>query len=81
MTVKQEPKTAGPKWSNSGNICALTDGERHLGHIVRADQGWLAFDGTHVNGDGCSFQTLGFFPSIESARKAVMRAAGLSIRV
>jgi hypothetical protein len=36
-------------WRHSASICALADGERHLGHIVQIGGRWYAFDATHFN--------------------------------
>jgi hypothetical protein len=58
-------------WSESKNFCALSDEDRHLGHIVRAGEGWLAFDATHLNEQGSWFLSLGFYPEITVAKEAV----------
>jgi len=61
-------------WSESKNFCALSDEDRHLGHIVRAGEGWLAFDATHLNEQGSWFLSLGFYPAIMAAKEAVEAA-------
>jgi hypothetical protein len=58
-------------WRDSGSVCSLADSERHLGHIVRADKLWLAFDATHVNDTGTGFRLLGSCTSITAAKHAV----------
>ena len=58
-------------WRDSGSICSLADVERHLGHIVKADKLWLAFDATHVNETGTGFRLLGSCTSIAAAKHAV----------
>lgn len=62
------------EWIDSPDICGLADGERHLGHIVRAGDYWLAFDGTSLNDEKNGLRPLGLFPSITSAKEAVMQA-------
>jgi len=58
-------------WRNSPEICALADGERHLGHTVRIGGRWYAFDATHFNERADGFRNLGSFASLVSAREAV----------
>jgi hypothetical protein len=62
---------AKPVWRNSPKICALADGERHLGHTVRIGERWYAFDATHFNENADGFRNLGSFASLVSAREAV----------
>ena len=58
-------------WRISAHICALTDGERHVGHIVKIGGRWHAFDAMHSNEAGDGFRVLGTFSSREPAQKAV----------
>ena len=58
-------------WRHSASICALADGERHLGHIVQIGGRWYAFDATHFNEGSDGFRNLGSFASIVSAKEAV----------
>ena len=58
-------------WRHSASICALADGERHLGHIVQIGGRWYAFDATHFNERADGFRNLGSFASLVSAREAV----------
>jgi hypothetical protein len=60
-----------PAWRNSTAICALADGERHLGHILKIGERWYAFDGTHSDEESNGFRKLGCFASIVSAKQAV----------
>ena len=69
-TNPTNPQTA-PAWRNSTEICALADGERHLGHILKIGERWYAFDGTHSNDESNGFRNLGAFASIGSAKIAV----------
>jgi hypothetical protein len=62
-----------PEWRNSASVCALADGERHYGHIVKIDGRWYAFDGTHPDPDGRGFLRLGSFASVHSAKQVVER--------
>lgn len=58
-------------WQNSDHICALSDGERHIGHVVKIGGRWHAFDATHSNETGDGFRSLGTFAVVETARHAV----------
>jgi hypothetical protein len=58
-------------WKNSGQICSFSDGERHIGHIVKIEGQWTAFDAMHSNEQGNGFRSLGTFPDPDSAREAV----------
>jgi hypothetical protein len=58
-------------WRNSGHICALSDGERHVGHILRIGGRWHAFDAMHSNEAGDGFRSLGTFATVGSAKEAV----------
>jgi hypothetical protein len=60
-----------PVWRDSPSVCALADDQRHLGHIVRAGNRWLAFDATHVNEAGTGFRLLGCWMDIALAKCAV----------
>jgi hypothetical protein len=72
MNRTQPSETAS--WRDSRDVCALSDSDRHLGHIVRAGDGWLAVDATHVNDQGTAFRPLGFFPTLAEAKEAVRAA-------
>lgn len=58
-------------WRNSGHICALSDGERHIGHIMKVGGRWHAFDAMHSNDTGDGFRSLGTYVAVEAARNAV----------
>jgi hypothetical protein len=60
-----------PSWRDSRDVCALSDGERHLGHIVLRSGQWRAFDATHLNDARDGFRHLGNFSSIVVAKAAV----------
>jgi hypothetical protein len=62
------------EWRNSAHICALSDGERHVGHIVKIGGRWHAFDAMHSNEKGDGFRSLGTFASVATARDAVEQA-------
>jgi len=64
-----------PAWRNSNEICALADGERHLGHILKIGERWYAFDGTRLDEESGGFRRLGSFPTVESAKGAVETAS------
>ena len=58
-------------WRYSPHICALSDGERHVGHIVKIGGRWHAFDAMHSNDNGDGFRTLGTYASEGPARDVV----------
>lgn len=58
-------------WMDSETVCCLASGERHLGHIVKAGDNWLAYDGTHLSERGAGFRLLGCCTSIALAKYAV----------
>ena len=58
-------------WQESGTVCALTDGERHIGHALRVGGRWHAFDATRSNHDNNGFLSLGTFASIGAAQDAI----------
>jgi hypothetical protein len=60
-------------WRNSYGFCALVDDERHLGHVVRIDKEWCAFDGTHLNADCAGFVLIGTSRSLSGARELIER--------
>ena len=55
----------------SEEVCAFADSERHLGHILKLESGWLACDATRLGESGIGFWIIGVFPDIESATRAV----------
>jgi hypothetical protein len=62
-------RTAG--WRDSNNVCALSDGDRHLGHVVLKARQWNAFDATHLDDKRDGFRFLGTFPKVNLAKAAV----------
>jgi len=65
------------EWRNSRYICAFSDSERHLGHLVKTDQ-WHAYDATHLNGPSGGFSYLGRFTDLAVAKQAVELAVASS---
>ena len=59
-----------PQWYVSGQACALCDQERHLAHIVRANDKWFAYDATHADSQGSGFLLLGSFVRRTTAMEA-----------
>jgi hypothetical protein len=59
------------RWHMSENVWAFTDSERHLGHILKVESIWLAFDGTRLGESGIGFRIVGAFSEIDSAKIAV----------
>jgi hypothetical protein len=68
-----------PKWCDSESLCAVSDDDRHLGHILRA-RGWQAFDSTKLNETGDSYRYIGTFPNKRQAKEAVMNSVVTSSR-
>jgi hypothetical protein len=64
-------------WYESASVCALADDERYLGHAVRTEQGWDAFDATHLNPEGTGFGELGSYDDLAGAKAAIEAAVGL----
>ena len=60
----------GRTWRISNYVCALEDGERHLGHVVKTDK-WHAYDATHLNLQEDGIRYLGHFPDLDSAKAAL----------
>lgn len=58
-------------WTDSETVCCLASGERHLGHIVKAGDCWLAFDATHLSERRAGFRLLGCCTTITLAKFAV----------
>jgi hypothetical protein len=52
-------------------VCALSDSERHLGHILFDRNHWKAFDATHLDEPRTGFRYLGTFKTVVSAKAAV----------
>ena len=77
----REPFHSGPElasvWSESPDVCALSDSERHLGHAIRAGKHWVAYDAIHVNSSNEGFRVIGTFETITAAKDAIENAARL----
>jgi hypothetical protein len=71
MERTQPGSTAELTWRISAHICALSDGERHVGHVVKVGGRWHAFDAMHSNKMGDGFRPLGNFGTLEPAKRAV----------
>jgi hypothetical protein len=71
MRRKQVVRDRTPGWRDSSNVCALSDGDRHLGHVVLKARQWNAFDATHLDDQRNGFKDLGMFPSLNLAKAAV----------
>lgn len=73
-------KPAQPEWRNSNSICALADGDRHFGHILKIGGRWHAFDATRFNDDLNGFRVLGSFASMNAAKEAVEQCGNSETR-
>ncbi len=60
-------------WRDGKDICALSDDDRHLGHVVN-DGKWHAFDAVHHNAEGNGFRHVGAFATVVDAKAAVERS-------
>jgi hypothetical protein len=65
-----------PAWRASNSVCALADGERHIGHVLKIGGRWHAFDGMHFNRESNGFRSLGSFASLTAAKEAVLYSTG-----
>jgi len=66
-----------PVWRESEDVCALTDSERHLGHAIRVDKHWIAYDAIHVNPSNEGFRVIGTFQTPAAAKHAIENAVRL----
>lgn len=66
-----------PEWRESADICALTDSERHLGHAIRIEKHWIAYDAIHVNLPNEGFRVIGTFQTAAAAKQAIESAVRL----
>jgi hypothetical protein len=55
----------------SENVCTFADSERHLGHIVKIESVWGAFNGTRLGENRIGFRVIGTFPDVDSAKISV----------
>jgi len=78
--MERQYDAGAPAWRISAHICALSDGERHLGHIVKVGSRWHAYDATRSNETEDGFLCLGNFISMEPAKGAVEQSCGRSQR-
>jgi hypothetical protein len=60
-----------PIWCAQESGCALEDSERHLGHIIKTNEGWHAYDATHLNLQEDGIRELGCFADLAAAKTAV----------
>ena len=69
-----------PVWCESDHICAIADGDRHLGHGVHAEDGvWHAYDATKLNSNRDGFRYIGQFSTAAEAKAAVENAIALPL--
>jgi SOS-response transcriptional repressor LexA len=66
-----------PDWRISDHVCVRSDHERHLAHIIKLGDEWLAFDATRYNREGNGFLCLGSFAQREAAMDAADKGAGV----
>lgn len=65
--------TRSRSWKNSEYVCAFSDDERHLGHVVKTKQ-WDAYDATRLNETSEGFKYLGAFADLATAMLTVERS-------
>lgn len=61
------PNCTLPKWYVCENVCALSDPERHLAHVVRLQTRWFVFDATHLNIERLGCRYIGSFVRRQTA--------------
>ena len=71
MPQQNAPVNSLGRWHMGAYVCAFADSERHLGHILKVESVWVAFDGTRLREDGEGFRLIGTFPDLDSAKIAV----------
>jgi hypothetical protein len=64
-------------WEESASVLALCDSERHLAHIVKLGDAWMAIDATHSNDSSDGFRVLGVYAELRHAKAA---AEGVVLR-
>jgi hypothetical protein len=57
-------------WHDSPYICTLSNGSRHLGHVVKLEL-WRAYDSVHLNDQQNGFRCPGEFKRLSDAKRAV----------
>jgi hypothetical protein len=65
-----DESTRSRSWRNSEYVCAFSDDERHLGHVIRTGQ-WNAYDATRPDEASGGFKYLGAFVDLATAIQAV----------
>jgi hypothetical protein len=80
MREKSVPNKASG-WFDSSAVCALSDSDRHLGHVVFDKKKWNAFDATHLNAARDGFKYLGAYPTAAAAKAAVEASVAPTERV
>jgi hypothetical protein len=80
MREKNTPNKASG-WFDSSEVCALSDTDRHLGHVVFNQKHWDAFDATHLNAARDGFKYLGAYPNSAQAKAAVEASIAPQVRV
>ena len=78
--MERQYDAGAPAWRISEHICALSDSERHLGHIVKIGARWHAYDATRSSETGDGFLCLGTFVSMDSAKHAIEQSCGRNRR-
>lgn len=69
---RQKTDTPGSAvWQVAPGVCALADGERHLGHAFHEGTTWVAYDAVHVNASGDGFLCLGHYQTMDKAKSAI----------
>lgn len=73
MSWEQIAGVSMPAWRDGEDLCALADGDRHLGHVVNEGQ-WQAFDAIHPSHASYGFRHIGTFATLDAAKAAVEQA-------
>jgi hypothetical protein len=74
----QAPSEQIPEWRDSADVCTLSDSERHLGHAIRVDRQWIAYDAIHPNPSNEGFRIIGTFQTAGAAKQAIENIVCLS---
>ena len=71
MSGDRTARDKTPVWRHSRTVCALSDRDRHLGHVVFTGGQWHAYDATHLNDDRDGYKDLGVYRDVAVAKAAV----------
>ena len=75
FTIQGAAKSAA--WQDDIEVSALSDSERHLGHIFWDGDAWVAYDAVHPSPSSDGFLCLGRFRSVNEAKEVIEKSVGV----